>query len=219
VISNPAGDGAIYRTSKEEIEIRGSAPRGTAGIIVNDYRLQLFQAGDTEWSYLASTTLQNFAKGENIFRVVAISESGFRSEPAVLTIILGEGDDGLVSNSNASAGIVPEPSRGTLPSNSPLKPGTLLITAPSGGTRHEAILSGTGAEFLIEGNVPAGTTSVWVNDYKLQLYSAGKTFFNYIASTSLTTLKRGTNTYDIVSRDKDNNILDRITYTIILNRE
>lgn len=212
-ISAPAGDGAVYRTSRAELEIRGTAPRGTAGIIVNDYRLQLFQSGDTTWSYLAATKLQNFAPGENIYRIVAVSEAGYRSDPVILTIILGEGEEGVVSG-GASSGT--NASSGALPSNAPLKPGTLLVTAPTAGTRHEAALAGTGAEFLIEGNVPAGTATVWVNDYKLQLYAAGKTFFNYIASTALNTVKRGTNAYDIIARDKDGNILDRLTYTIFL---
>lgn len=218
VVVSPAPDGAAYRTSRDELAISGTAPRGTAGIIVNDYRLQLFQAGDTQWSYLASTRLQNFAQGENIFRIVAVSESGYRSDPAVLTIVLGEGEEGVVSG-GSSAGTNASAAPRTLPSNAPLKPGTLLVTAPTARTRHEAVLSGTGAEFLIEGNVPTGTVSVWVNDYKLQLYSAGKTFFNYIASTKLNTLKRGTNTYDIVARDKDGNILDRVLYTIVLSVE
>lgn len=219
VIAAPAGDGAVYRTAKEELEIRGTAPRGTAGIIVNDYRLQLFQTGDTKWSYLASTRLNNFVRGENMFRIVAVSGTGYRSEPAILTIIFGEGEEGVVSTGTSSGGASSTPNPGTLPSNAPLKPGTLLITAPTAGIQHEAVLTGTGAEFLIEGNVPTGTASVWVNDYKLQLFAAGKSFFNYIASTSLNTLKRGTNTYDIITRDKDGTILDRTTYTIILKVE
>ena len=219
LVTAPAGDGAVYRTAKQELEIRGTAPRGTAGIIVNDYRLQLFQTGDTEWSYLASTKLQNFTQGENLYRIVAISESGYRSDPAVLTIILGEGEEGLVSGGSSSTGDTPAPTPGSLPSNTPLKPGTLLVTAPTPGTRHEATLTGTGAEFLIEGNVPPGTASVWVNDYKLQLYAPGKLFFNYIAGTRLNTLKRGENPYVIVARDKEGNILDRLQYTIVLSRE
>lgn len=214
VVASPAGDGATFKTNDEELEIRGIAPRGTAGIIVNDYRLQLFENGDTQWSYLASTKLNNFTQGENIYRIVAVSEAGFRSDSAVLTIILGQGDEGVISGGYTSASTAASTS--TLPNNAPLKPGTLTVMAPSAGTQYEATLSGTGAEFLIEGNVSSGTASVWVNDYKLQLYTAGKTFFNYIASTGLNTLKRGSNTYDIVTRDKDGNILDRLTYTINL---
>ena len=102
--------------------------------------------------------------------------------------------------------------------NAPLKPGTLQITAPTAGTLHEAALSGTGVEFLIEGTVPQGTHSVWVNEYQLQLYTPGKLFFNYIASTKLQTLKRGTNTYTIVARDKAGQVLDRMEYVIKLTR-
>lgn len=213
-IVSPAGDGATYKTNDEELEIRGTAPRGTAGIIVNDYRLQLFESGDTKWSYLASTKLSNFTQGENIYRIVAVSDAGYRSDPAILTIILGQGDEGVISEGSSSA--APAASAGALPSNAPLKPGTLTVTAPAAGTRHEAALTGTGAEFLIEGNVPVGTASVYVNDYKLQLFSAGKSFFNYIASTGLKTLKRGENRYDIVARDREGNVLDRMTYVIVL---
>jgi len=93
------------------------------------------------------------------------------------------------------------------------------VHAPSAGTQHTAMLSGTGLELLIEGSVPPGTQSMWVNDYQLRLYSPGKTFFNYIASTALNTLKRGENPYVIVARDKEGMILDRMTYTITVTRE
>ena len=219
VIIAPSGNGSTFKTSSEEVEIRGTAPKGTAGIIVNDYRLQLFREGEEEWSYLASTKLQNFVRGENIYRVVAVNAAGYRSEPAILTIILGEGEEGIVTpgpaGSSASTGTTPA----QLPNNDPLKPGTLQINAPSAGTTHTATLTGTGLELLIEGTVPPGTTGVWVNGYQLKLFKAGKTFFNYIASTSLNTLKRGENPYEVITRDKDGNILDRLIYTITVTRE
>jgi hypothetical protein len=219
-ILQPSANGTTYRTSRDTVEIRGTAPRGTTGIIVNDYRLQLFTEGDNEWSYLASTKLQNFSQGENVFRVVAINATGLRSDPAVLTIILGEGEEGVVgAASNGSASSAKPLSLAALPKNDPLKPGTLSVHAPSAGTQHTAMLSGTGLELLIEGSVPPGTQSMWVNDYQLRLYSPGKTFFNYIASTALNTLKRGENPYVIVARDKEGMILDRMTYTITVTRE
>ncbi len=217
----PSGNGSIYKTNSEEVEIRGTAPKGTTGIIVNDYRLQLFTEGEEEWSYLASTKLQNFSRGENVYRVVAVNAAGYRSEPAIVTIILAEGEEGVVStgSSASSASAVPEATPAQLPSNDPLKPGELIINTPSPGTSHTTVLTGTGLELLIEGTVPAGTHSVWVNDYQLKLFKPGKTFFNYIASTSLNTLKRGENPYAIITRDRDGKILDRLIYTITVTRE
>ena len=94
--TRPAASGQTYRTNNSEIEIAGTAPAGVVGILVNDYRLQLFKPGDTSWSYLASTKLNNFHAGENIYEITAISAGGYRSEQAVLTIILGEGEEGIV---------------------------------------------------------------------------------------------------------------------------
>jgi hypothetical protein len=220
-ITSPAKDGQTYRTAHTELEIRGGAPQGTAGIIVNDYRLQLFSLGDTEWSYLASMRLGNYAPGENVFRVTSVGETGLRSEPAILTIILGEGEEGVVSTRVAPSSATPAPEQpdpSTLPNNDPLQPGMLKVTAPTIGTGHAAVLEGSGVELLIEGTVPQGTSSVWVNDYKLRLFTPGKAFFNYIAGTALGTLARGRNVYTIVARDAENRVLDRLEYVITLSR-
>ena len=58
---------------------------------------------------------------------------------------------------------------------------------------------------------------MWVNDYQLQLYVAGKTFWNYIANTEYGNLKRGKNIYVIVTRNAKNEILDRVEYTVTYN--
>jgi len=217
-IQSPAANGTTFRTSRETIEIRGTAPRGTVGIIVNDYRLQLFREGDATWSYLASTQLSNFAYGENVYRVVALNDAGYRSDPAVLTIVLGEGEEGVVS-AGSSAARGGEPSPSSLANNAPLNPGSLVITAPTVGSSHTATLSATGLELLIEGTAPSGTASVWINNYQLRLYRPGKTFFNYIASTELNTLKRGENPYEIIVRNNEGKIIDRTVYTITVTRE
>jgi hypothetical protein len=212
----PATNGQTYQTQSTKLRIEGTAPAGTAGIIVNDYRLQLFKLGDTTWSYLANADLDNFQEGENIFTAVALDQTGRRSEPVTMTVILGGATEGVVGGSTgtgAAASSVPTVDPSTLPQNDPLQPGTIQVTAPTAGSEHVA--AGTGeTEFLIEGLVPAGTASVWVNDYKLQLFASGKTYWNYIASTTLNTMKRGRNTYEVVARNAENQILDKFTYVI-----
>ncbi len=58
------------------------------------------------------------------------------------------------------------------------------------------------------------TQSIWVNDYRLQLYRPGSAAWNYVASTELRTLKRGQNSYVVTARDGEGKILDHLTYTV-----
>ena len=212
-ISLPAKDGQVYRTQKTEFVIRGTAPADAAGIVVNDYRLQLFQPGDREWSYLAGTRLDNLKEGENLFTVYAINDAGTKSPPVSLTIMLGGEGEGVMSSaasSGATSSEAEQVSEDTLPANDPIDPGTLKVTAPAEGTSYA---SSTGS-LLIEGTVSASTASVWVNGYKLRLYTPGKTFWNYIADARLGTLKKGTNTYVVNARNAEGKILDTLTYTV-----
>ncbi len=207
-ITKPGRNGEIVRTAAEEVEIRGTAPTGTVAMYVNDYKLQLFRAGDADWSYLASKRFDNLKDGDNVFNVVAEDSSGARSPAATITIAVGV--NGPTTPAGATSSAPAQVSESTLPNNAPLKPGTLAVTAPSGGTG--TTYSGTG--FLLEGTTARETASVWVNGYQLKLYTPGKTFWNYWATAAYGTLKKGTNVYRIVARDKDNQILDVFTYTV-----
>ncbi|MDD5041939.1 MAG: FecR domain-containing protein [Candidatus Peribacteraceae bacterium] len=210
-IASPAATGQTYRTQRTELPISGSAPAGTTGIIVNDYRLQIFKPGDTTWTYLASTRLDNFHDGENIFRVYAINDAGKQSEPATLTILLGGEGEGVVNAGSAGSAAASEiTSEEDLPKNAALQPGTVRVTGPVPGTQ----FTSTGSAFLIEGTTPPAAASVWVNGYKLRLFTPGKLFWNYIADPALGTLKRGVNTYRINVRNAQGEILDTTTYTV-----
>ncbi len=211
-ITQPAATGQTYRTQRTELQISGTAPAGTAGIIVNDYRLQIFKPGDAQWTYLAATKLDNFHEGENVFTVYAINDAGRKSEPAVLTIVLGGEGEGVINTNTGSAGSsAPEiTSEEQLPKNAPLKPGTVQVTGPVPGTQ----FTSTGSAFLLEGTNPPETASVWVDGYKLRLFTPGKTFWNYIADPALGTLKKGVHTYIINARNAQGEILDTTTYTV-----
>lgn len=214
-ITSPAGNGQTYRTQDTQVEIKGKAPAGASGMMVNDYKLQLFRTGDTNWTYLASKQLNNLVDGKNIFNVYALDADGNPSAPATVTVLIEAGTAGVVSTgSTVTSSVSSTPAQideTTLPKNEPLNPGTIAVTGPAAGTTFTA----TGSEILIEGTVPTQTASVWVNGYKLQLYKAGATFWNYIAKVDFGTLKKGTNVYTINARDKDNKIIDTFTYTVI----
>jgi hypothetical protein len=214
-ISSPAAAGEIYKTGKSELEISGKAPKGAIGIIINDYRLQLFSPGDTEWSYLANVKFNNYQYGKNVFEVIAINRGGYRSEAAKLTVILEEGsEEGVVKEGESSDEEVTRRPRtaeeADLPNNLPLMPGSVTFFGPTRGGDYTT----SNVETLIEGNVPPEASSVWVNGYKLRLFEQGKGFFNYIASAEMNTLKRGENVYDIIVRSEDGYILDTLEYKI-----
>ena len=220
-IVSPASAGQTYRTSSERFTIEGKASPDTVGIVVNDYRLQLYEPGKTTWSYLASTNINNLRPGKNTYAVVAINRGGYRSDPAILTILLEPGPEGVVgeggeesaapiTEENSEEETAPPAPAPTLPSNSPLMPGSLKVIGPA----PEAFLNATGSSFLIEGTTAPETDSLWVNDYRLRLYEPGKTTWNYIADTDLGTLHRGRNVYAIITRDSRGRILDELQYVV-----
>lgn len=211
-ITEPAATGQTYRTAASEIILRGTAPATAEGIVVNDYRLQLFTKEKGTWSYIASTALGNMQAGDNVYRVSALDAEGNRSDPAIITIVYDPSapSSGTVSSASPS---VPAVNEDDLPQNDPLSPGTLRVTGPSAGSSH----STTDEEILLEGTTAAATASVWVNGYRLQLFEAGGTYWNYIANTDFGNLEPGENTYRIVARDTENRILDTFVYTVTYN--
>lgn len=216
-IEVPATNGQTYRTQAEEVVLRGKAPPGATGIMVNDYRLKLFDPAKGTWSYIASTKVGNMKAGTNTFDVVALygdATNPQKSDPAVLTILWEEGTEGVVAGATTSGASSSKSSvnPATLPSNDPTAAGTLKVTAPVEGTA--AVITGTGT--LIEGTTSNKTASIWVNDYQLQLYKPGVTTWNYIAALEYKNLAKGENTFTIIARDKDNQILDKLVYKITL---
>ncbi len=219
----PAGSGATFRTAKTELELRGTAAKGIAGIMVNDYRLQLFQAGDTAWSYLASTKLGNLQWGMNAYDVVAIDDAGNRSATARITILLEQGEEGIVTSKQPGTG---DQEPGTMNQNQetpapilrhnpPKEPGSLRMTAPTNGEPYTT----SRLEFSIYGTTSPSTHTVWVNDFRLRLYQPGNDAWKYIASIPMGTMKRGENVYIVITRDEEGNILDRKEYTVIFKPE
>ena len=223
-ITSPASNGQTYETNKDTFEITGTAAADTVGIIINDYRLQLFSPGDATWSYLASTKLDNISQGTNVYTVTAINKAGIPSEPVSITIVLGDEEKGITNEGEPEETddssetedepvepVVEQEDPATLPDNKPILPGSLQVSAPTNGEEYRT----DEVEFLIEGTTSPQTHSVWVNDYKLRLYEPGKNFWNYIASVELGTLKRGSRTYNVVTRNKDNEILDELDYVVV----
>lgn len=204
-ITFPVAVNGSFTTKDEELVIRGTSTKDAQSVFVNDYKLQLFDPAKGTWSYLASTRLGNMKKGENVFEVFVVDSEGRRSQPAKIIIIQGEAASSTTtSTSSKSSSLAP------LPTNAALEPGSLSVTGPSAGLTHTE----TGTGFLLEGRTSAKTNTISVNGYSLQLYKPGKTTWNYIAAAEFGNLKAGSNTYKVVARNSENQILDSLTYTV-----
>ena len=57
-------NGENLQTSETHFEIKGVVPTNTAKVVVNDYTLQAYEAGDTSWTYRASSTFKNLKIGK-----------------------------------------------------------------------------------------------------------------------------------------------------------
>ncbi len=207
----PAKTGETYRTSLAELVIRGTSPLNAAAIYVNNYKLQLFTPSKGTWSYLASLSLGNMKPGTNTYDVVVEDQNGNKSAPARITIIQEQGGrDGVIATDGSSSAASAPVNPGTLPTNAPTAPGSLSVT----GAAAQLGFIATGTGFVLEGITSPRTASVWVNDYQLKLYKQGKTYWNYLASPDLKTLKEGKNTFTIVARDRDGTILDQLAVNV-----
>jgi hypothetical protein len=56
--------------------IKGTTPKNTYKIKVNDYTLTKYSPGQTEWSYIASTKYSTLKTGENAYKAVAYDKDG-----------------------------------------------------------------------------------------------------------------------------------------------
>ncbi len=79
-------DGERLDTRLNYNVIRGIAPEGTHSIVINGYRLRLYYAGQTQWSYIASTDMQTLEEGLNTYEVEALDAEGNAIESATFTI-------------------------------------------------------------------------------------------------------------------------------------
>ena len=66
--------------------VRGTTPKNTDVIKINDYTLSKYQSGETEWSYIASADLGTLNAGENSYTVHALNAEGNEIDSQDFTI-------------------------------------------------------------------------------------------------------------------------------------
>lgn len=75
-ISTPELEDGKLSTNVNYHLIKGSTPKNTNTITVNDYRLTKYYPGQIEWSYIVSTSIGTLVEGENEYAVVAYDKDG-----------------------------------------------------------------------------------------------------------------------------------------------
>ncbi len=104
--------------------------------------------------------------------------------------IEAQDDQGVaLAKQDRSVKVELNPYRETVTMNSPVGSGKTLTTSAT--------------EIDVSGLAPANAASIWVNDYKLQLFKAGSKTWSYLASRDLGNLVDGKNTLTIYAMDKD----------------
>lgn len=85
VIQNPTiTDGTkVFQTNEPVLKISGIVDPKTVAVEVNEFRLQKFTAGDTQWKYIANAQYGNMISGENIYTVVAIGPAEEKSSTSI----------------------------------------------------------------------------------------------------------------------------------------
>ncbi|TSC79634.1 MAG: Uncharacterized protein G01um101425_565 [Candidatus Peregrinibacteria bacterium Gr01-1014_25] len=73
-VTSPEGGSAVVQEALVVLE--GTVPPGTAGVWVNDYRLQFFVASQSSWRFIARGEWGSLKPGKNVFRIVARNAAG-----------------------------------------------------------------------------------------------------------------------------------------------
>lgn len=200
-IAEPVPAGQTFTTSSDTVIIRGTVSSNTASIRVNDYTLQLYEAGETTWQYIAQTALNNFAQGSNTYRIQATAADGSVSSEQVITIVKNSDTVSSSQSTQSQSSVVTTTNESA----------SIIRTGPTANDEYQTSTD----NIVIEGTITGKATSVWVNGYQLQLFNPERGIWNYLANTDLNTLSAGTNQYRIEARDSAGNLLDSDNLTII----
>ncbi len=206
VITSPAGDGEEFKITGTSQRIEGTVKAGTAKVIVNNYTLQSFAEGDTEWKYNADIRYGNLEEGKNKYEVFAEDAEGKRSQAAVITLIYGdvkeeEGETPIAEEEGEDLTAESEEGEAT----EPVKvTGELKIVEPNEGEDFTT----TETRFVLNGTAPSNAAKIIVSGYTLQGFKAGDETWKYTADPQYNNITVGEdNTYKVVAYDEDDKII------------
>ncbi len=86
--------------------IQGTTPKNTTKIVVNEYPLNKYEAGETEWSYIAAVSLGTLEKGENHYTIRAIDAEGNEIASENFSILYNGIDSGALVPAGSNLNLV-----------------------------------------------------------------------------------------------------------------
>ncbi|MCH7472380.1 hypothetical protein IIA79_05455 [bacterium] len=79
-------DGAFFKSNLSYNVVRGTVPTNTQTIKVNDYKLQKYFPGQTQWSYIAATRFGTLKDGLNNYVIKTFDRSGEQNGSIMFSI-------------------------------------------------------------------------------------------------------------------------------------
>lgn len=79
-------DGAFLKTNLSYNVVKGTVPTGTHTISINDYQLQKYIPGQTQWDYIASTQFSTLKIGLNNYILKTFDANGDQTDSLIFSI-------------------------------------------------------------------------------------------------------------------------------------
>jgi len=212
-ILSPGKNNERVQTSEKSFLITGKVPVGTQKVIVNNYTLQQFVAGNTEFSYRADIALGTMKVGENSYEVVALGKDAERAS-ATITIVFSEDATTTAPVETETTPVetttpVPEAPKVETPSEeTPPADTGLTIDAPANG----AVISDE--TITISGKAPSNATKIVVNDFTLTLFRPGNATWSYKMKDEFGNRKTGTQSVRVRAYDSAGKLIGETSISI-----
>jgi len=189
-----------YEFEGEQIYIVGTVSGYASKIVVTSYlkdgaaepyKLSLFEAGGTDWSYNAARDYGNLLEGENEYLITAYDYDGIESDSMIVTI-------NVISDWEELACEITVPT----------------VTTIDGVAYDSAVIPEvTGDSVTIAGSVECAY-GVVVNGYNLSLFQPGDIEWVYTAAVEYGNLVEGDNYYKVYSVDEEGNQSESFGFTV-----
>lgn len=79
-------DGAFLKTNLSYNVVKGTCPSDTHEITINDYKLQKYIPGQTQWDYIASTRFNTLKSGLNTYILKTYDAEGVQTDSLIFSI-------------------------------------------------------------------------------------------------------------------------------------
>lgn len=205
------------------------------------YQLSKFVPGSGTWNYAAGIDFGNLKPGKNRFVVQAYSGDGLVSDPvevivntsvqsedenATLDVVVERGTDEAIAEQPAVVNEDAEVEYNERGTDVPLEPATptksitktqpVIVSFADAEKTKENYFVTTMDRVVINGNTGGAkdVQKVIVNDWPLSLYTSGSPEWTYYAKSSINTLQRGINVYNVYTEDSKGERSLSLTFTI-----